>query len=157
MGTIVNDDEVLLELGLADTVTSEQRAVIVSAISYAEGAIRRYLKYDPVRRERTEFYPQTDLDVNNQAAAVWETEGNQAILRRWPRAATSELQIRHLPIRSISSLKIDTDARSGTNPSAFAAATEKTEGIDFWPNYDALDSSGNQICRDGLLLSLIHI
>jgi len=154
MGTIANDDEVLLELGLADTATPEQRAVVVSATSYAEGAVRRYLKYDPVRRNRTEYYPQMDLDFSNQGAGVWESEGNQAILRRRSQAAASELQIRHLPIRSVSSLRVDHDARSGTNPFAFAAATEKTEGTDFWPNYDALDSDGSQICRDGILRSM---
>lgn len=154
MDRIVNDDEVLLELGIATTATPEQRAVVIAAVQKAEGAVRRFLKYDPVQASRTEFYPMQDFDAAG-GQAVWEVEGSSAYLRRLSQAATQELQVRHLPLRSIPAidLRIDYDGRSGALAGSFAAETQKTEGSDYWPNYDGLDSDGNRVCRDGVIRS----
>lgn len=153
MGQIIDISEVLLELGLSSSVTDEERAIANVSLSKAEGAIKRHLRYDPVQRERTEYYPQRDYDYQ-AAGAVWEVEGGQAVLRQVAGAATSELQIRHVPIRSVSDLRIDYDGRSGTSAGAFAAETTKTLGVDFWPNNDGRDSDGNEVCRDGILRSI---
>jgi len=154
MGKIVDVSEALLELGLSDSATDEERALINSAITKAEGAVRRHLHYDPVQRSRTEFYPQTDRDLLNRAA-VFEVEGSQAVLRKLASAATEELQVQHIPIRSITTLSIDLNGRSGTTQDAFPATSLKTEGTDFWPNYDGFDGADTpaQICRDGILRS----
>ena len=153
MGKIVKDDEVLLELGLATSATSADRGVVAAAINYAEGAVRRYLRYDPVQLQRTEFYPSMNFG-NSSQGSVWESEGNIAYQRQIAAAATDELQIRHLPIRSVSSLRVDYDGRSGTRAGSFAVATERIEGEFFWPNYDSVDSSGHGVCMDGIIKSL---
>lgn len=112
MGKIVKDDEVLLELGLSTTATPADRGVVAAAINYAEGAVRRYLGYDPVQLQRTEFYPSVNFG-NLSQAAVWESEGDTAYLRQVAAAATDELQVRHLPIRSVASRqRIYTDRKS---------------------------------------------
>ncbi len=152
MGKIAKDDEVLLDLGLADSATPNERAIVIAAINQAEGAVRRHLKYDPAVLERTEYYPQMSME-NLSHRGVWETNETHAFVRREANARTVELQIRHIPIRSISSLRIDLDGRSGANPGSFPASTEQTEGTDFWPNYDAVDSQGNEICLDGIIRS----
>ena len=153
MASVIDVSELVLELGLSATVTDEERAILLTAITRAEGAVKRFLGYDPVRQERTEFYPQQNFSQQG-APTVWEVEGSQAILRQLVEASTNELYIRHIPIRSVATLHIDYDGRSGTTVGAFAAETLKVEGSDFWPNYDMLDSDGNGVCRDGILRSV---
>jgi hypothetical protein len=152
MGNIAKDDEVLLELGITTTATQDERLIVQTAITFAEGAVRRHLRYDPVSRSRTEYYPTIDLRRLHRGA-VWESEGDEAVLRRVAEAATDELQLRHIPIRSITGLRVDYDGRSGTRSGSFGADTAWTEGTDFWANYDILDSSSNSVCLDGILRS----
>ncbi len=152
MGQIIDISSVLLDLGLSSTVTDEERAIANIALTRAEGAVKRYLKYDPVQRDRVEFYPQTDYDFQGRAA-VWETNDTQAFLRRQSEVATNELYVQHIPIRSVGSLFIDLDGRGGSKVGGFEAESLKTEGTDFWPNYDGQDSEGNGICRDGIIRS----
>lgn len=152
MPSIIDISEVLLEMGLADvSETDYERAVVNSAITRAEGAIKRFLRYDPVQRTRTEFYPQKDLPALYQRA-VWESQGDKAILRGLAGAATDLLQVQHIPIRSITSLVIDYSGRFGTSVDAFTATAE-IEGSDYWPTYDGVDDDGNSFCRDGLIRS----
>ena len=152
MASIIDISEVILELGLSASITEEERAIAYVAITRAEGAVKRFIKYDPVQRTRTEYYPQQDFGVAS-GVGVWEVEGDQAILRRLAEAASNELQVQHIPIRSVTTLAVDYDGRSGTRAGSFAAATEKVEGTDFWPNYDGEDADGESICRDGIIRS----
>lgn len=154
MGQIVDVSEALLELGLSSAVTEEERAITNMAIVKAEGSIRRYLGYNPRHVRHTEFYPRTDLDYQGRAS-VWEVEGSQAVLRRVAEAATNELQIQHSPIRGYPAidLRIDYDGRGGARVGSFAIETQKTEGSDYWPNYDGVDSDGHSLCRDGIIRS----
>lgn len=153
MGSIIDVSEILLELGLSASVTDEERAVVNSAIADAEGAVRRHLKYDPVQRSRTEFYPQADLSAQSRGS-TWEVDDGQAVLRQYASAAFDELQVQHIPIRSITDLRIDLDGRSGTRSGGFPATAVRTEGVDFSPNYDGWDSGDNGICRDGIIRSM---
>ena len=145
MGSVVDVSEVLLEVGLSSSVTDEERAIVNTAITRAEGAVKRYLQYDPVQRLRTEFYPQRDF-VYTARTALWESEGDLAVLNYEADIATNELQVQHLPIRDTPAidLRIDFSGRSGTS-GGFGTSSVKTEGTDFWPNYDGQDSSGNGI------------
>ncbi len=152
MGSIADISEVLLDLGLEASVTDAERAVANAAIVRAEGAVKRHIRYDPVRRTRTEFYPQRDLSSTSREA-IWEVTDVEAYLRRLSEAATDELQVRHLPIRSVTELYIDYSARAGSASGAFGSDTLKTEGTDFWPNYDMLDGDGDKVCSDGILRS----
>lgn len=151
MGNIIDASEVLLNMGLSGTVTDEERAIVNTAIRMAEGAVIRYLKYDPVQRTRTEYYPQQDFNAHSRHG-IWEVDGNQAIRRRESLAATRELQVQHIPIRSITSLSVDLDGRFGTKSGGFA--TNKVQGDDFWPHFDGNDDDGNGICRDGIIESI---
>lgn len=149
---IVDISEALLVLGLSASVTDEERAITLMCIKSAEGAVRRHLKYDPTYAERTEYYPQFD---GSRAArsTVWEVTDSVAFERSISSASSNLLQLSHLPVRSITSLRIDYDGRAGTRSGAFAADTEKVLGTDYWPNFDGVDSDGAKVCRDGVIRS----
>jgi len=153
-GDIVTLTELYAELGLSSP-TANEVTVCTQAITKAEGAIKAFLKYDPVMRSRTEFYPQQDV-TRNSRQAIWESTSTEAYQRRRSEAATDELQLQHLPIRGNPALQVyvDYDARSGARSGAFSASTLKTEGEDYWPNYDGADTDGYSICRDGILRSI---
>jgi len=152
MGNIVQVSEVFLEMGLSASATEEERALVTTAIVRAEGAVRRHLRYDPVQRDRVEYYPQFDSSAQTRDY-IWEAESNEAYIRRRAAEAIDELQVQHLPIRWVTTLYLDLDGRSGANPNGFTGDTLKTEGTDFWPNYDGLDDEGRRICHDGIIRS----
>lgn len=154
MANLADLSEVLLELGLSESCTDVERAIAGTALQRAEGAVKHFLRYDPFMQERTEFYPQGVSATRQAVDGVWEANDTEAFLRQSVGASSDELQIQHVPIRSISALYIDYDGRSGTRSGSFGAGTLKVEGVDFWPNYDALDSSGAKICRDGIIRSI---
>lgn len=153
MKPIVDISVILLELGLAASVTETERAIVSASLDRACAAVRNFLGYDPVYAERTEYYPQGYNNQPGGGVGIWEVDDTTAYVRRADVGAQSELQIRHLPVRSITSLKIDYDGRSGTKAGSFGSSTAKTEGEDFWPNYDMVDSAGDAVCLDGLIRS----
>lgn len=154
MGSIVTSSTpVLLQLGIsAGTATANELALSMVSIARAEAAVKRFLRYDPVRRERTEFYPQLNTDQHPREG-IWEVNQTHAYMRYRSSAATDEMQIRHLPIRGIAGLWVDYDGRFGKRTGAFATETLKVEGDDFWARYDGPDDAGELFCRDGILLS----
>lgn len=139
---IVTEAELRLVLGLSSTITDEERGVLLTVHKEAEQAVRRYLGYDPEQAERTEFLPRGDY--LGTAYGAWESTGAYAV---WtPADIVNELLVAHIPIRSISSLRVDRDGRFGTRAGSFGAETAWTEGVDFWPTYEA---SG--VCKSGLI------
>jgi len=152
--SIVDISELLLQLGLSSSATDEERAVSLASLTSAEGAVKRFLRYDPGQKLRTEFYPRQDQRIGN-VQGVWEVSATEAYVRQESGASSSELQLQHIPIRSLPAidLRVDYDGKSGARVGSFAVATQKTEGTDFWPNYDTVDSGGNSACRDGILRS----
>lgn len=152
MTTIVDISEVLLLAGLSETVTETERAIVADCLRSAVGAVKRHLGYDPAQATHTEYYPQVDQGAVGRVG-IWEVSDTQAYVRELAGSSSILLQIKHLPIRSITSLHIDYDGRAGTRAGAFPASTLKVEGVDFWPNYDMLDSASGKVCRDGIIRS----
>ena len=152
MSTIADISDVLLNLGLSDSVTEEERAIASVSIKRAEGAVIRFLKYNPVQRSRTEFYPQQDT-ANSATNSIWEVNESTAYQRFINTTVSTELQVQHLPIRSITELYIDYDGRFGQRSGSFSNETLKTSGEDYWINCEGLDNAGNAICRDGIIRS----
>ena len=152
---IIDDSMVLLELGLSSSPTDEERAVVQQAVTKAEGAVRKFLGYDPSSQSRTEYYPQQDFDPLN-SSGIWEVSDTEAYLRRLSSASVDELQLRHIPVRAYPDidLRIEYDGRFGTKVGSFAAATAKVEGTDYWPQYDSVDSSNYKVCNDGIIRSM---
>lgn len=153
MNTIVSISELLLELGLSSSVTDEERAIAQTALVRSAAAVRQYLGYDPVYGEHTEYYPKQQANTQD-SEGVWEADGNSAVLRQTVEGATGQLQLQSLPVRSVTSLRIDYDGRSGAKSGSFSEETEKVEGEDYWPNYDKTDSDGDRVCSDGVVMSV---
>lgn len=154
MKPIVDISEALIALGLTDGPSDVERASVLMCLRAAHGAVRRFLKYDPCYTSHVEFYPQQAAPSETREY-IWDTTPTTAYQRSAASSAASdELQLKHMPVRSIVSLKIDYDGRSGTKSGAFGAETVKTQGVDFWPNFDMLDSDGNPVCSDGILKSI---
>ena len=149
---IADLSEVLLQLGLSDTVTEAERAIAQEALRVATGAVVNYLQYNPVLSTHTEFYPQEDFRREGRVE-IWEVSDTQAYVRQLSEFVTNELQVQHIPIRSIQSLRIDYDGRFGKKSGSFAASTEKVEGDDYWPQYDLIDSDSKSVCSDGIIRS----
>jgi hypothetical protein len=155
MGRIADVEEVILELGLSSTIIDEERAIANVMLGRAEGAVISFLRYNPIYLERTEYLPAYKNGiVSDDRQDIWEVEGSVAVLSSLTTGSSEQLQLSHLPLRSITSLYIDYDGRSGSRIGAFAADTLKVEGTDFWPNYDLLDSGGLKVCSDGVLRSM---
>ena len=157
---IADDSLVILRLGLSDSITDEERALVSISISHAEGEVQRYLGYDPKQRVRTEWYPLASVSGVSEHA-VWESTPTTAYLRRTSSVGSNELRIRHVPMRATDSdglnaidLRVDYDGRFGAKSGAFATDTLRVEGIDFWPSYDSQDSSSISVCKDGVVHSI---
>jgi hypothetical protein len=152
MGAIVDISEVVLDAGLESSITETERALVNTAIGRAEAAVKRFLRYDPVRRSRIEYYPRGDR-TSPGYPTVWEATDAIAYERQVATGATSELILQHLPVRSITNLWIDYDGRFGQRSGSFAASTLKTLGTDYWASFDETDDDGNGVCRDGIIRS----
>lgn len=148
---IITDQEVVKELGLCPPTAQELEAVKTAVIK-AQGAVRRFLRYDPELQTRVEYYPQRDYRGRQAPVEdLWDISGGRVVLAS--AGAGTELLIQHLPIRLVWSLWWDENGRSGAAAEAFAEETLRVLGEDFWPNWDAEDSEGARICRDGILRS----
>lgn len=158
-GRILLLTTLLTHLGIGETATELETTIARSSLVRAEGAVIRALRYDPVMKVRTEFYPNQAQYF--QYEGVWEANQSQAYLRTVNTGASDELQVCGLPVREADTndenqidLRIDYDGRSGTRSGSFGDATIKVEGTDFHPNYDLIDSGGRKVCRDGIIRSL---
>lgn len=149
---VADISEVLLQLGLADSCTETQRAIAQEALRMATGAVTRHLKYNPVKTTHIEYYPQQDFR-KGQNERIWEVTDILAYQRELSESITDELQVKHIPIRNVVSLKIDYDGRFGARSGSFGSETAQTEGVDFWPHWESVDSSDVHVCMDGIIRS----
>jgi len=145
---IVSSEEVQQEMGIS-SATAMELAIIQTAIKRAERAVKRYLRYDPVKRQRTEFYPRGPVTASGWVR--WEASETEAYLRRYGTGRADELILQHIPVRNIDYLYVDYDGRFGQQSGAFSDNTLKAEGTDYWLSFDMLDDSGKGICFDGIL------
>lgn len=152
MGSVCDISEVLLNLGLEGTVSEVERTMAAVALQAATDAVSTYLNYNPVKAERTEYYPVEDFRRSG-SMGVWQVSDTQAYVRQLSQYVTNELQLSHLPIRSIANLWIDYDGRFGTRTGSFQAEHLMQEGVDFWAQYEKVDSTGGRVCSDGILRS----
>ena len=156
MGNIIDQGPVLVELGVAgEDITDAEQAVITAAIRRAEGSVIAFLRYDPVQRSRTEYYPVADQNENYRQT-VWEANDTSAYLRYYSQASSDELQVCHLPIRGNTTVQlwIDYDGRFGQKTGSFGSSTSKTSGEDFWCTFDRNDDNGYGVCMDGIIRSV---
>lgn len=155
MGRIVDIAELLPELGLAESCTDLDRVIALGAIDKAEAVVRKHIKYDPVKKTRTEFYPQGTINQPT-GPLVWEANATQAYARISSEGSTDLLLLQHVPVRADVAIRVwvDYGARFGTVAGSFTAESEKVLGTDFWPAYGGLDDDGLGVSRDGIIRSV---
>lgn len=154
MGRIVlNNDLMYARLGIDPTeATPNETALINAAVTQAEGLVRQYLGYDPVYATRTQPVRLRDHRGMGGSFGGWDVTDTHAVFRVSSSASGYCLQLQHIPIREIVSLKVDYNARHGAASNAFSG-DPKELGVDFWPQNDGIDDNGNYFCKSGLLLS----
>lgn len=152
--TIASIADVMLELGLSSPTTNETN-VVTAAVKRAEAALKRFLGFDPLLHECTEYHPQQNYQAQI-SRGIWEVMEQRAMMRQISEAATNELQVMVTPVRESPTPQCwkDYDGRSGTQTGSFGTATALTIGSQFWPNYDGIDASGSKICRDGIIRTI---
>lgn len=119
----------------------------------AEGAVKRFLRYDPGQAVRTEYYPvnfkeptglsEDDGEYTSQAGrAVWSPSASAS-------RAGLILPLSSIPVRSVTSIFEHYGANFGESPGAFPAESELESGTDYVADWKA---SG--ICANGFLRRL---
>ena len=141
--TICIPAEVMAVLGLAGTASQADRGLIEMLMNMVDSSIKTFLGWSVIYQQYTHLLP--DVDLYNVAAY-----GNA-----WPygepfdvmngRIAMSYggipdiIQVPEIPLRSITSMKVDYAAAGGQASSNFSAATQLTLGTDYYVQYDAPD------------------
>ena len=114
--SIASFTEVLTALGIFDTATAQQEALARLVHLPCEQAVKDYIAYDPEQATRVEFYPTRsdlggDSEVHDDGGEVIShvdfDHVHWALARDIPFSDT--LCLKHIPIRSISSIYEDTD------------------------------------------------
>ena len=148
--SIVSNDTLKTLLGLASGTSVE-----LSALSFfhtrAEGLVRNYLKYNPEQDTHTEYYPRVEgPDIRGNVGLVWDVNlsHTRATLEATPNGISDTLQLQHLPVRSITSVNVDYNAKHGAQAGAFGANTAWVEGEDFWA-----ENERDGLCRSGMLFA----
>lgn len=126
-------------------LTEQQRALVATLHRMVEGKVRDHLGYDPEQKPHTEFYPRVQLAATRDRG-VWDVNSSHTTARFESFGEADTLQLRHLPVRAVTDLRVDEEGRHGTASGSFAASDAWTEGEDFWPEYEAL-----YLCRSGML------
>lgn len=139
--------ELRLLLGLESTISDAERAFLAITHPHAEKLVKDFIGYDPVQHSATEYYPMSRSGAFSSRGA-WDvnTSHTRAVYERQGGHAQEQLQLIRLPVRSISSVKIDENGHFGKGPNAFPAGSEWTEGEDFYPTYEQ-----DNVCLSGLL------
>ena len=146
---IVSEAELKLLLNMK-SATEEDLAILQVVLTEAEALVREYLHYDPVQQTHVEFYPANDafggLSTEFERPHFLGDYSSSWYLsparRRQP-----DLQLRHLPVRRIVSIKENSDGQFGTNEK-FDETEPLVEGTDFAPEFTKAN-----LCESGSIRS----
>ena len=115
---IVSEADIRLFVGLEGEITSAERGHVQRAHTHAEGLVKSYLGYDPQQRRHVEFYPrQTPVGgmAYQRPDDLWTSNGVSArpLAMGGHYPVNEALQLRHIPVRSITELYDDPGANFG--------------------------------------------
>lgn len=138
--TIASEAEARVVLGLISTITDAERAMLNLLLPAAEGRVIEHLGYDPEQREATEYYPRQEPSGGSMTGNVgWDVDASHRRAEMYVQGGGGlypTLQLQRLPIRSVTNLWIDYSAKHGSAPGAFASASLKVQGQDYWVEFD---------------------
>ncbi len=139
--------ELRIALGeTAASISSGDANLLAQVQPAAESAVRRFLGYNPARATHTELYPRHVQPPGSGRGGVWDlTPGGLVQFGSFGSHGDERLQLKHLPVRTITTIHEDTDARAGSVAGSFAAATLLTEGDDYYLDTDEAGTSRSGI------------
>lgn len=127
---ILNAGEARIVLGLAASITDADRGLLEMLLPMVNGAIIKELGYDPEYKTHTgEFYPRAEV-ARREGGGTWDSNGTVAYFQPYDRGLV--LQLHHLPVRSVTEVKVDYNGGFGSKANTFGADTIKVEGTDFY-------------------------
>ena len=144
--SVVSIAEVAAMLGKAASLTEGERGLLNMLLPLVQRTLEKRIHTRIERREFTELLPAVEGDVYYDGDTLGQIELAGGRVTVESRGIGSALQLGNIPVRTITSLHLDTGALAGTAAGAFGAGTLLTEGTDF---YRDLASTG--ICTSGRL------
>lgn len=132
--------EILEQLGVGEDATENEMALAMLARRKAESAVKAAIGYDPAQATHAEIVPRLlphGLPLIS-TAGVWEPNAarTRAHYSHTYVNRRETLQLTHLPLRRLLSVKFDPTGRFGQSPGAFGSGTELELGEDCWSDFD---------------------
>ena len=154
-GLIGATAETRVLLGMTGEISDADRSLLTMLVPFAKAAIMDDpiygLGYDPEYFEnRIEWYPQADRQpLGADEGGYWDSNasGTKAFWNGSSRV--TDLQLRHLPVRSVSQVLVDPVGGFGQKSGSFGAGTAWTAGDDY---FIKLEQAG--ISSEGVLYAL---
>jgi hypothetical protein len=145
---IAQEAHIVSLLEIAGSVTEQDRAVIQQIHRYAEGRVKQHIGYDPVQKTITGHYPKTSVSAIPGTSAVWDVNASHSHARRTivGAAVRDTIQLDAVPVRSISAVYSDDNAKWGDESGAWSGGTLWTTGDDYWAEWDAPG-----LCKSGIV------
>lgn len=158
---LITEAEVRAVLGLASSITDNERALLTLVVPEACARVIEHLGYDPEQRVTTELQPRMEIaggpammGPNTDYDYISNTSNTRAILRPYASQGRT-LQLSRLPVRAVTGLWLNQAAYAGQATNAFPDTTKMTQGSDFWIEMDEpLASDAKKgLSRSGCLFS----
>lgn len=148
---IISEAEARAALGLMPTISDTEMARLMLAMQSAHAAVRKHLKYDPEQRTGiAEFYPRADTLLDVDHLGEWDVNrGHTHAIMETARGFFANLQLARIPIREVSEVRVDYDAKFGQQNGDFGAGTVWEAGLDYAVEWDE-----DGVCRSGCLLAI---
>lgn len=148
--------ELLTYLGRTTSISDSELGLVNDLWPKAEKKIVTVMQQDPRQQTYTEYYPDKNLvplyeELVDAGLGVYDAVGGRAV-PFLPYQAGNTIQVRNLPLRSVTALYEDVNAKAGQQAGSFAAGTLLTPGDMYWLDWDTPESSpgaGDGISKTG--------
>ena len=111
-------------MGIPDTASVGELNVVSMSKKLVENSIRRYLGYSITQPDSDYVHYLPNID-----------QVSQVKYRNWDTTVGPALQLPETPVRSITSVYLDTEAHAGSATSPWPSSSQLTEGSDFYVDY----------------------
>ncbi len=146
---IANLAEIKVALNLTGEVTATQLAQLTLAMAAGHAAVRKYLGYNPEQKDyANQLYPRAEFSGIELWDGVWDKSGGRAVFEG-DDSNLQYLQLEHLPVRSVSEVRVDPSGRFGQGSGDFGTGTIWAAGSQYYVEWDTANVS-----RTGQLLAV---
>ena len=137
---------VLTYLQLTTSITVAQDALLNMLHPLAESALKNWIQQNLNYQEYVEFLPIGQPYAERDTALEQVHKVGDRLVFVGGKPGTEALQLKHLPVISITEIREDVGANAGQSSDAFADETILTAGTDYWLDFDTTGVS-----RTGLI------